>query len=88
MGIHIIATVLVVGLGLWQGLSATRWALLLLAIGGVWISEAFNTALERLCNVVSPEYHPLIKQVKDIAAAAVLMASFVAVGIGMLVFAC
>jgi diacylglycerol kinase (ATP) len=88
MLVHLLATLAVIAMGLWYRLSTERWCLLLFAIAGVWIAEAFNTALERLCNVVSPERHPVIKQVKDISAAAVLLAAIAAVlaGIGVFFF--
>lgn len=88
MLVHALATLAVIALGCWRALDTTRWCFIVIAIALVWISEAFNTALERLCNMVSKEYHPLIKQVKDISAAAVLIAAIIAVIIGSLVFFC
>jgi diacylglycerol kinase (ATP) len=52
----------------------------------VWTAEALNTAFEFLCDVASPEFHPLVKQAKDVAAAAVLIAAMGATIIGLLVF--
>ncbi len=75
----------VVGLALWLGVDARDWALLVLAMGFVLASEAFNTALEALCDRVSPERHPLIGRAKDAAAGAVLLASLAAAGVGLLV---
>lgn len=86
MLIHVLATLIVIALGWWRGFSTVKWALTFFAIGIVWISEAFNTAIERLCNAVSEEYHPLIRQVKDISSAAVLIAATVALATGILVF--
>lgn len=48
--------------------------------------ELFNSALETLIDMVMPEYHPLAKRAKDIAAGAVLLVSLGAVIIGVLVF--
>lgn len=86
MWIHILATIVVVAAGQWRGLSGTQWCFLTLAIALVWMTEGLNTAIEKLCNVVSPEPHPIIKQVKDISAAAVLIAALAAAIIGLLVF--
>ena len=58
-------------------------ALVLLASGAVLAAELFNTALEALADVLHPEQHPQIKIVKDCAAAAVLIASLAAVGVGL-----
>ena len=51
----------------------------------VWITEAINTALEKLVDLVSPDHHPLAGQVKDLAAGAVLLAAGFAVLVGLLV---
>ena len=48
------------------------------------VVESFNTALETLCDLVSPEFHPLVKRIKDVSAAAVLIAALAAVAIAAL----
>lgn len=84
--IHLLATVVVIGAGLWVGVDTTDWLFITLAITGVWVTEALNTALELLCDVASPEFHPLVKKCKDIAAGAVLLSAAGAVVVGALVF--
>jgi len=86
MSIHLIATVLALALGWWKTLSPTKWAILVAVIALVWMAEAFNTALERLCDLVHKEYHPVVKQVKDISSAAVLITAIAAVITGLLLF--
>ncbi|MBK7410437.1 MAG: diacylglycerol kinase family protein [Saprospirales bacterium] len=83
--IHAIATGAVVILGFSLHVSPLEWCLLLLAIGTVWIAELLNTALEYLVDLASPEYHILAKHAKDCAAGAVLVASLIALFIGMLI---
>jgi len=83
--IHASATVLVIGLAFWLGLDPLRWAILIFAIGLVWLSEAFNTALEAFIDLVNPDTHPLAGIAKDTAAAAVLIAAITAAIIGILV---
>lgn len=51
------------------------WALILVMIIMVLMAELFNTALEMLCDYIQPEHHEAIGKIKDLAAAAVLMAS-------------
>jgi len=85
--IHAASTATVVVAGLWFGVSRQEWIWLVLAIVAVWTAEALNTAFELLCDVASPEFHPLVKQAKDVAAAAVLITAFGATIIGLLVFA-
>ena len=84
--IHAAASVAVVGLGVALGVNRLEWALIVLAIALVWTAEGFNTALEWLCDVAAPEYHPLVKKAKDVAAAAVLLAAIGSALIGLLVF--
>jgi diacylglycerol kinase (ATP) len=67
-------------------LSALEWCAVVLAIGAVWTAEAFNTALEALVDLASPENHPLAARAKDVAAGAVLCASISAVVVGAIVF--
>jgi len=83
--IHALATVLVVALAWWLRIDAARGALLALVIGLVWMAEAFNTALEAAVDLCSPQPHPLAKVSKDVGAAAVLLAAFTAVAVGLLI---
>src|SRR5262245_25769132 len=66
--IHAAATLVVVGGGAFVGLGRFEWIALVLAIVSVWTAEALNTALEFLCDVASPEFHPLIEHAKNVAA--------------------
>lgn len=84
--IHAAGSVAVVGLGFAVGLSRLEWCLVVLAMVAVWSAEAVNTAIEALCDVASPEVHPLVERAKDIAAGAVLLAAVGAVVVGLLVF--
>ena len=52
----------------------------------LWVVEALNTAFEYLCDVVSPEFHPLVRKSKDIAAGAVLLSAVGAAAIGLIIF--
>jgi len=85
--VHLAATLSVIGFGFLFGISKSDWALLLLVIIIVWVAEALNTAFEFLCDVTNPEFHPVVKQAKDISAGAVLIAAIGAVVIGLIVFA-
>lgn len=83
--IHALATVLVVAAGLWLRVDRLSWALLLGAIGLVWLAEFLNTALEAVVDLASPEHHPLARVGKDVGAAAVLIAALTSAAIGLLV---
>ena len=84
--IHAAATVAVILLGLWLGISATDWALLVICIALVLAAEAINTAVERVVDLVSPQWHPLARDAKDLAAGGVLIAAIGAAVVGVIVF--
>lgn len=84
--IHLLATLIVIGLGLWLGLPYSDWLALILAIGLVWVAEAINSAIEATVDLASPDRHPLAGKAKDIAAGGVLLAAICAAVIGVLVF--
>lgn len=83
---HVLSAVIVMIAGLFTGLSIIEWIIIVLVITLVIGAEMFNTAIERVVDLVSPDYHPLAKQAKDIAAAAVLVFAACSVIIGMLIF--
>lgn len=83
--VHAVATVAVAGAGFVFGVSMSEWCWLVLAIMAVWSAEALNTAFEFLADVASPEFHPLVKHAKDVAAGAVLISAIGAAVIGLLV---
>ncbi len=78
--------VLTVAAGLYCGINSTEWCLVFLSIGLVLGLELINTAIEELVNLVMPDIHPQAGKVKDIAAGAVLIASVMAVVVGVLIF--
>ncbi len=84
--IHLLATALVIALGLILAVELRDWSLLLLAMGLVWAAEALNTAVEYLADAAVPEQHPLVARAKDVAAAGVLLAAVAAAAVGALVF--
>lgn len=86
MQIHLLAAIVVVIGGFVLQLTTIEWCLVVFAIVGVWVAEMFNTSIELLTDLVSPDYHELAGKVKDIAAGAVLLATLGAVVIGGVVF--
>lgn len=61
-----------------------KWAVLILTISIVLAAELFNTAIEATIDLVSPDFHPLAKIAKDVAAGAVLVCSIGAAAVGVL----
>ena len=62
-----------------------EWAILILAMMAVWTAEALNTAFEFLCDVASPEFHPLVEKAKDVAAGGVLISALGAASLGAVI---
>lgn len=83
--IHVSIAIIVVVLGLVLELGTSQWAILVLTIGFVVACELLNTVVEVVIDLVTEEYHPLAKQAKDLAAAAVLTSAIIAVAVGVLV---
>lgn len=78
--------VVVTAVGLAMGLTAGEWCAAVLAMAGVWVAEALNTAIEAVVDLASPERHPLAGQAKDVAAGAVFVAIAAAGLVGLIVF--
>jgi diacylglycerol kinase (ATP) len=83
--IHSVAATVVLVLGLWLGLPARDWAVLILTIALVFTAEFVNSSIEAVVDLASPETHPLAKIGKDVGAAAVLVAAIASVLIGLLI---
>jgi len=83
--VHATATVLVIGLGFAFHINHHEWCWIVLSVISVWTAEALNTALEFIADVASPEFHPLVKSAKDVAAAAVMLSALGAIIIGLLI---
>jgi diacylglycerol kinase (ATP) len=84
--IHAFATLAVLAAGYFSGLSGMEWCVIVITIAAVWTAEALNTSMEFLANASSPEFHPLVKKAKDVAAGGVLIAALGSVIVGLLVF--
>ena len=84
--VHAGVTVLVLIIVGLLGVNAVEASLLLLVTGLVWCMELVNSAVKATVDlVVGEQLHPLAKVAKDVAAAAVVVAALVAVGVGFLV---
>ncbi|HLD94808.1 MAG TPA: diacylglycerol kinase family protein [Anaerolineales bacterium] len=83
--IHAVISLVVIAAGLWMHLDFGSWALIVLAMTMVWLSEFANTAIEVVVDLVSPDHHSLAKVAKDVSAAFVVIAALAAVMIGILV---
>jgi diacylglycerol kinase len=84
--IQFFIAIIVVVLAVVWGASTAEWLILLLCFALVLGFEMLNSAIEKLCDVVQEEYHPVIKIVKDVAAGVVLFVSLLTVVIGLIIF--
>lgn len=84
--IHCVILLFVLILGAFLKLNFGEWMAIVFAAGLVFVAELFNTAIEFLTDLVSPDFNELAGKVKDVAAGAVLIAAITAVVIGVLVF--
>jgi diacylglycerol kinase len=84
--IHALATALVIALSAYCHITAMQWIVIGIVTGMVWITEMLNTVIEKIMDHISPEYHPRVKWIKDVAAGAVLIAALVAVITGAVIF--
>jgi diacylglycerol kinase (ATP) len=84
--IHLAATIMAF-ISAWAfSVSRNEMILLVIVVGFVWVAEIFNTVIEKLVDFIQPAYHAKIKPIKDLAAAAVLLAAFIAVATGAFIF--
>jgi len=84
--IQSVAGIVVIFLGFYFKVSSIEWVILILIIGLVLLMELANSAVERVTDVLKPRINNYVKEIKDIMAAAVMLASIVAVVIGLIIF--
>jgi diacylglycerol kinase (ATP) len=83
--VHTLISIAVIFMGFWLQITRQEWAIITLTIAMVWSAEFFNTSIEAVIDLVSPDQHQLAKIGKDVGAAAVLIAAGAAVIIGLLI---
>lgn len=86
MKVHTVAAVLAVVCGVIADLSRAEWAILVLTIAMVITLELVNTAVERIVDMVTKEYHPLAEKAKDVAAGGVLVGAIASAIVGICLF--
>lgn len=82
---HVVSTVVVIYVGWKVGFEVSKWLWISLAVAGVWVAELFNSSLERITDLVSPQQSELAKKAKDYAAGAVLVMAIWAIIVFLLV---
>jgi len=87
MRIHVLAAVVAVVLGFLMKLTITEWSIIILCMGIVLTAELINSAVERVCDAAfTKKEDPVVKDIKDISAGAVLISAVMALVVGLLIF--
>ena len=84
--IHLFAVVCVTIAGVFLKITVSEWIAVVFAFGFVIAMEIVNSAIEGISNFISPEKHEMIKKIKDLSAASVLIAAITALLIGLIIF--
>ena len=86
MSWHILVALIVLVMSMVCMISPLEWAIVFLTISMVLISEAFNTVVEKTCDLIEPNYSEKIGELKDISAGLVLISAIAALLVGVVVF--
>lgn len=84
--VHLFATLTVAAAVILLPVTRLEILALVIVTGAVWAAEAFNTVIERLVDIVHPQWHPRAGYIKDLAAGAVLLVSLTALAVGAIIF--
>ena len=84
--IHTVVMLVAICLNIFLKISGTEWAIILIVMAMVLVSEIFNTAIELIIDFISPEFNKKAGIIKDIAAGAVLLTVFLAVILGFIIY--
>ncbi|MEL6306592.1 MAG: diacylglycerol kinase family protein [Chloroflexota bacterium] len=82
-----VASIVVFGVAFWVGISRIEWALLVVTITIVWLTEFLNAGIEAAIDIAAPDIHPMAQVGKDVASAAVLLGVVASVIVGLLILA-
>ena len=84
--IQSIVAIIIIALGFIFQIKPLEWCAALISIALVILAETTNSAIERLADMLKPRIHAYVKEIKDIMAAAVMIAALLAVIVGLIIF--
>jgi diacylglycerol kinase (ATP) len=84
--IHIVAAAAAIALAFLLHVSSLEWLVIVLVIAGVFSAELFNSAMEGLADLYSPDFNERAGRIKDMAAGAVLITALGALVAGLIIF--
>lgn len=82
-----VASLMIFGIALWLQVSRVEWAILILTMTIVWLTEFLNAGIEAAIDIAAPDIHPMAQVGKDVASAAVLLGVIASILIGILLLA-
>lgn len=84
--VHLFGAFLAIALGFCLDISDLEWLAIIVMIGFVLVLETLNSAFERVANFICLQQNQNIKEIKDLAAAGVLLAAITALMVGAIIF--
>lgn len=84
--VHFAVAAAVIAAGVWLGVSAAEWSLLVLCISAVLAAEMFNSSVEQLAKAVDAKHNRLLGNALDLASGAVLVAALGSATVGLVIF--
>jgi Diacylglycerol kinase len=81
-----ISAIIVIAIGFVFQIKALEWCAILICIALVLLMETVNSAVERMADLLKPRIHSYVKEMKDIMAAAVMIASLLSIVVGLIIF--
>ena len=84
--IQLLLGALILIAGFFFSISITEWLIIFLCCIIVLTLEMINTAIEKICDLISTDFHPQIKIIKDVAAGAVLISAIGSAIVGLIIF--
>lgn len=84
--IHLLISLVVISFSVYFKLTLVEWIMIITVIFLVLITELINSTIEQIIDYLKPEQHPAAKIIKDMGAGVVLLAAFLSIIIGILIF--
>lgn len=85
--IYIACAIIEIVLGFLYHINGLEWILMICILGFILSIELINTAIEKVCDLITTEYNPLIKIAKDCGSAATFVVFIVAIILNIIIFA-
>ena len=85
--IYVACSILEIVFGFLYHINGLEWILIICILGFILSIELINTAIEKVCDLITTEYNPLVKIAKDCGSAATFVVFIVAIILNIIIFA-